>query len=924
MGWWGRVRLWRRDRIEADYDEELRFHLDMREQRNVEQGLAHVEARRAARVRFGNPAVLRERMREIDLMLLPQTVWQDLRFGARMLARNPGFAFVAVFVLSVGIGMNTAAFTAYQAFFARQLDAVDPGSMVNLAVVEHSGATNPNFSYPDYEAFRDQLRGFSGVIAVTQPKEPTLEAPGGVEIHEDDGAGSLIGKLGLLPTIGTMETAMTLAVSENYFSVLGVKALRGRLFGPEDAAELKKAPAVVISENFWQRRFLSDPAILGKTVRLNGAAFTVMGVAPHNFVGTFVAAPDFWLPLPLEPLVNRGDALLTNREQECCRLHARLRPGLTMQQAQAEMNLVAERLRKLHDPKEERAQPVTAVVWPGSPFPVQVKQNRAIRLMILFVMTAVGMVLVVACANVASLQLARAAARQNELGMRLSLGASRMRIVRQLLTESVLLGVSAGALAFLLSWALLQAAVVLIADAFPEEYGTFIFHVTPDLSIFAFVAFVSLSAGFLFGLAPALESSRSAAAAALRANAATSPKRGRRLRNFLIGTQVAVSSVLVIAGSLLIHSALRAVEMETGYDAAHVVSLYLQFPGTPEYTPAHEQDLVRELRERVAGTPGVSEVTSGRAPDDGGILYGAVSLNGETPTRSNVKGYLYYTWVEPNYFRLLGIPFEVGRGWAAQDGEASAVVSETVAKKLWPGANPLGRTFRMGTDGFYRLGSATPDGPVWRVVGVARDVRGVLMDGSDAAMIYLPLGPDHVQEVPLLIQARSDPTRVIKGVSAAMAEVDPHLTAHAWTLEQMLRQTEPFLVSTLAAVVAAGTGLLGLLLATVGIYGTVSYIVVLRTREVGIRMALGAKKGDVLALILRESVRPVLAGLGAGIVLGAGGAYLLRGLLYGIRSFDPVSFGGVSVLFLAVALLASVIPSRRAMRIEPLTALRYE
>ncbi len=371
MGMFRRIRsLFRGEAVSRELDEEMDFHLQMREQRNIEEGMKPAEARRRARLRFGNPAVWRERVSEADLLLLPQTVWQDVRFGSRMLKRHLGFTLTAIFALGLGIGVNTAAFTAYKAFFARKLDARDPASMVNLAVVLHSGATNPTFSYPDYEAFRDQVHAFSGVIAVSLPQYPTFTAPGGVEIHTDDGAGWLMGKLGLLPSIGTSEKAMTLAVSENYFSVLGVTALRGRLFEAKDASELEEAPAVVLSENFWQHRFLSDPAILGKTVRLNGAAFTVMGIAPHNFVGTFVAAPAIWLPLPLEPLVNHGSTLLTDREQECCHLHARLAPGSTMREAESEMTVVADHLRAFHNPHSNRAQQLAALVWPGSPFPL--------------------------------------------------------------------------------------------------------------------------------------------------------------------------------------------------------------------------------------------------------------------------------------------------------------------------------------------------------------------------------------------------------------------------------------------------------------------------------------------------------------------------------------------------------------------------
>jgi MacB-like periplasmic core domain/FtsX-like permease family len=320
-------------------------------------------------------------------------------------------------------------------------------------------------------------------------------------------------------------------------------------------------------------------------------------------------------------------------------------------------------------------------------------------------------------------------------------------------------------------------------------------------------------------------------------------------------------------------------------------------------------------------------VTTARAPDDGDFRSAAVSLNGEEPSRQNTKANLYYTWIEPNYFRTLGIPMLLGQGLAAQAGQAepSVVVSESAANQLWPGQNPVGRTLRLATDiRFHSAGEPLPDGPAWRVIGVARDTRGVLLDGSDSAQIYLPLSDRYLQNYPILVRTRSDPAQFSCVLGPVIASVDPNLAARFSTLEQMLRGTEPFVAATLAAAIATTTGGLGLLLAAIGIYGTVSYIVVLRTREVGIRVALGAKKRDILTLILSESTRPVFAGLSAGVVLACGVAYLLRHVLYGIHTIDGISFGGVSVLFVVVALLAALVPSQQALRVEPTVALRCE
>jgi predicted permease len=590
------------------------------------------------------------------------------------------------------------------------------------------------------------------------------------------------------------------------------------------------------------------------------------------------------------------------------------------------MTLIADHLSTLHDPHSDLGKPAKAVIWPGSPFPYPMKQHGGLEYAILLIMVADGM-LVIACANVASLQLARAASRQNELGMRLSLGASRLRIVRQLLTESALLGLVAGAVSLLLSWAFLQTVVVLVANAFPDEYGTFIFHVTPDLRIFAYVFCLSLIAGILFGLAPALESSGAALSSAAKASSGIGKVRSRRLHDLLTVTQVSVSLVLLIAGSMFIRSSIRAVRMDTGYDSKHVLSLELRFPEGQRYTADRQATLVRELRTRLSALPGVVAITSARAPDGNGLRTAAVSVNGEKPSPQNTRAILYYTYIQPNYFHTLGIQLLFGRGFQAQAGspESAVILSESSAQLLWPGQSPIGRKLRMAPDGQFQMkDDAALDGPSYEVVGVARDTRGVLLNGSDSEQIYLPMPEDRLQDFPILIRTQTAPAQIMNAIGPIILSIAPNLAAYTFTLEEMLRQTESFLASSISAAIASSVGILGLLLASMGIYGTVSYIVVLRTREVGIRMALGAKKRDVLILMLRESARPVVVGLIAGMCLATGASYLLRGVLYGLSTIDSISIVGVSALFLAIALLASYLPSRRAMRVDPMVALRYE
>jgi predicted permease len=929
MGLLSRMRrLFKREELAKEHDEELEFHLAMREQLNIEQGMPVTEAHRDARLRFGNVTLWQERLREIDLALLPQTIWQDLRYGARTLWRNAWFTMVSVFAMALGIGVNTATFTAYKAFFKRPLDAHDSGQMVNIALKQRSSSSLPDFSYSDYETYRDHIRSFNGLIAWEGIERLTLTGDGGVKTRRGSAEGTLVGRLGLLPSgVGNAEFATSFFVSENYFSVLGVGAVRGRTFEAADFREQASTPSALISENYWQKRFGGDANVLGRTIRLNGAVFTIVGITPRNFVGTSVAVPAFWLPLSAEPLVHPDHNWLRDREYGCCRLFARLAPGVPMGQAESEMSALSEHLRTLHDRNSDRGKTIGVALWPGSPFPFPLQEYGGLKYSVLLIMAAVGMVLVIACANVAGLQLARAASRQSELSMRISLGATRRRIVRQLLTESALLGLIAGATALLFSWAMLQVLVKLAADALPADYGTFIFHVTPDPGIFAYVFVLSLFAGILFGLAPALEGSNSALSSGLKGNAGTAPVRSRRMRDFLMASQVAISLVLLIAGSMLIRSSIRALRMDTGYDTKHTISLELQFPEWQQYPDARRATVVDALRKRLAAVPGVQAITHGRPPDGGGMRTAAVSLNGEKPSPQNTRALLFYTFVRGDYFQTLKIPMLFGRTFATQAGpaEPSVVLSESAAQILWPGQNPIGRHIRLGTDGqFHGKNELLPDGPTYEVVGVGRNTRGILLDGTDSEQIYVPLPDDRLKDYPILIRTHSNPDQSMGAIAQAISTVDPNVAATSLTLDELLRQTPAFLASGLAAAFASTIGFLGLLLASMGIYSMASYIVVLRTREVGIRVALGATKRDILGLMLRQGLRPVLAGLLVGTILASGASYLLRGVLYGLRGVDGISFAGVSLLFLAIALTASYLPSRRAMRVDPMVALRYE
>ena len=604
-----------------------------------------------------------------------------------------------------------------------------------------------------------------------------------------------------------METAFTDVVSENYFSVLGVNAIRGRTFDSISNAELVASPSVLISENYWQKRFAGDPSVLGRTIRLNGAEVTVIGVTPRDFVGTGMGAPDVWLPMSLGPLVHADDSWLRDRDTQRIRIFGRLAPGVSASQAQAEMTLLTDRLRPLHDPRGPSATAATAVAWPGSPTPLPLTSYPGLVLAIVFVMSAAAMVLIVACANVGSLQLARASTRVYELHTRASLGATRLRIVRQLVTENALLGLLAGAVSLVVTWALLRVAVTLVAGWLPPGNPTLVFDVTPDLTIFTFVFAVSMVASLLFGVAPAIETSRTALEVASRIG--TSSARRRRLQDLLITAQVGLSLVLLIVGSMMVRGAVNAISTDPGYDNARLAMLDIQFPEAARYNADRKDALVRDLRARMASLPGVVATTITRPPETAPSRTAAVALDRDATTASRSQSVrLYYAYVEANYFQTVGIPFALGRGFASSGSpgnpgsvaEQAVVLSESAARELWPGQNPVGRSVRLGAtdqrlksvdDFLQRPTELVANGQAYEVIGVVRDVRGIEFDGSGAKLAYLPMRGTRFEGYPILVRTQSDPALVIKAIDPLLSSIDADILGTASSLA-MYRQSGPF------------------------------------------------------------------------------------------------------------------------------------
>ena len=487
------------------------------------------------------------------------------------------------------------------------------------------------------------------------------------------------------------------------------------------------------------------------------------------------------------------------------------------------------------------------------------------------------------------------------------------------------MGLVAGVVALLFSSVLLKAGVKAFTDAMPVEFGAIVFDVSPNRVVFAYAFLISLIAGTLAGLTPAIQSPQSALTSTGKAS--TASVRGRRLQGVLIAVQVGLSLVLMITGSMFVRGAINLVEMKTGYDSKQVVQLEFQFPQNANYTTASRVALINEIQMRTAALPGVTRMTRGRPPGSFGFRTAAIPVGEEKGTANVAQSILHYTYIQAGYFETLGIPLFLGRGFERQTQNGhSVILSESAAKQIFRGENPLGRSIRLGAtdERTHNSSELIADGSSYQIVGVARDTRGSEFDGSDSKQIYLPLANDQVDGRPVLLRVTSSPVQMLAAVDRVIASIDPEIIVTSSALEEALRRSPPFFVSSLAAAIASSIGLLGLLLALIGIFGTVSHMVALRTREVGIRMAVGAQQHDVLRLILRESTQPVVVGLMAGIVLAAEVVYLLRGILYGINAVDGVYFVVVSISFFVVASLASYPPARRAMRVDPVVALRYE
>jgi predicted permease len=808
---------------------------------------------------------------------LEDEVVRDLRFGLRMLMTSPAFTCVAVLTLALGIGVNTAVFTFVDALLLRPLAGVPhPDRLVQLGRQYSDKAYVSDSTYPDYLDYREQNTVLSG-LAVISPTAFHLSTGGETERVEGE------------------------LVSGSYFEVLGTTAAHGRLITPADDRDAQAV--VVLSHRLWQRRFGGDPSIPGAAVTLDGHPFTVIGVTSEPFAGIKVGTPrDLWVPLVAVRRINpRVAGRFEQRRASWLEMFGRLSPGVTLEQARAELSAIARRLEQTYPDTNAHA---GIGVEPGLGRDVEVR--RALGRFAYLPLAAVGIVLLIACANVAGLLLARGAARRKEIATRLALGAGRIRVFRQLLTESIVLAVAGGGAGLAVGSWLTGALRSLLPDrylflSFNLDFGL-------DWRVFGFTLAVATATGVLFGLVPALQSSRPDVVPALKAGRLSRERRDIRLRAVLVVTQLGLAVMLLTAAGLCVRTLRNAAAIDTGYEAGRVLTARMDL-ARQGYNEARGLLFQQQLLERIQAVPGVE--AAGFAvtlPLNDGRWEGPVFRDGD-PARVQT----FENVVSPRYFDAMKIPLVAGRPFTDSDDQESprvAIVNQRLARMLWPGDSPLGKRVRTR-------------GQSIDVIGVVRDIKGRNLFESPGPMLYLPLFQSYQPNLVLHVRTAVPPASLIADLRRQVSALDKSLPVYALaTLDEHVRAT--LTPQRLLAFLISGFGVLALLLATIGLYGLLAYAVTERTPEIGIRVALGARKSDVMRLFVAGGMKLALTGVALGSIAALWLTPLMKSLLFGIGPLDPPTLVVVPMVLLLAALVACSVPAYRAASADPGIALRHE
>jgi putative ABC transport system permease protein len=876
--------LVRKPETDREMDEELRGYIEAAAEAKMRAGMSREAALRAARVEMGSPESVKEEVRDAGWERAFESLWQDVRYGFRMLRKSPGFCVLVIFTLALGIGANTAIFSLVEAVLLRPLPYPHSSRLVDLwARSDIFDFPNLGVSLPDLADIRAQSRSFEH-LAVYNYAQVDLTGQG--RPQELDAA----------------------QVSPDFFPMLGIAPLYGRTFVPSDARPGNDQKAI-LSASLWRTRFGADPHAIGRGILLNGATYTIIGIMPPEFA--FPAGVNLWIPFVPTP------AELAARGSHGYPVVGRLLPGSSIREAQVELNTIATRLAV--------AYPQTDKGWGFSLRSAKsdLVNNTSTPLLVLF--AAVGLVLLIVCANVGSLYLARAWARAHEMAIRAALGASRGRLIRQLLIEGLLLALAGGAAGLLLAaWALDGLRPLILLNTPRLE------NLTIDGHVLWFTLAASLATGLLFGLVPAFLFSRKHLIAAIREagagrGASSAGPRQSRLRQLFVVMELSLAVVLVIGAGLAIRSFARLSASPLGFRPDRVLTMELDVPSYQFKTPAQFVSYTDQVLERIRRSPGVEGASAS-------ISLPLGSFRGETefrlpdrPANPDAQGFMAgWNHVTPGYFQTLGIPVIAGRDFNENDrtgSEPVVIVNQALALRYFGNRSPIGQRISTHHDKEHRQ--------IWsEIVGEVANVRDVSPSQGPAPFIYEPYAQnqaegDAIPQIMLLVRTRTEPIALGRTIEDGIWSVDkdqPVTNLKAMTELVATSYAEPRSQSLLLSLF----GGLGLVLALVGIYGVISYSVGQRTREIGVRMALGAQAKDVLSIVLAQGTKLVLAGVGIGLAASFAATRLMRGLLYGITATDPLTFAAVSVLLVLAGLAACYIPARRATRVDPMSALRNE
>jgi putative ABC transport system permease protein len=877
--------LLRKDRVEQEMEDEMRFHLLMRTRENIERGMRPDEAEREARRRFGNVGRIKDLARDIKGGGFMETLLQDLRLGARMLLKYPGFTLIAVFTLALGIGANTAIFSVVNTALLRPLPFRDPHRLVVAFKWDRSkGFLENSTSAADFVEWRDQNQVFDKIAAFVSTSN-------------------------LLAGVDEPEPISSAYVSANLFDLLGVQPMLGRGFLPDE--EKRGAPVVVLSYSLWQRRFGSDPGLVGKSLTLNGRSFAVVGVMPAGFdfprpeLGFGVDRREIWQPLHIDA-ISRS---VSGRGNYFYGI-ARLKPNVTLEQAQAEMTAIAHRIEQQH-PDTNTGMDVNLV-------PMHKRVVGKVRPALLTLLGAVGFVLLIACANVTNLLLVRASSRWREIAIRMALGASRARIIRQLLTESVMLSLAGGAIGLLLAFWGVRFLSSLGLNEVPRLNEARV-----DLWVMSFTLTLSLITGLLFGLAPAAQVSKATFNESLKeANRGLAGSSGRRYASgLLVISEIALALVLLVGAGLLTKSFLNLLRVNPGFNPENVLTIPVS-PPQAKYREGQQQiAFFEQALRRIEALPGVRAAGVSQSIPLGGNTWGSNFSIQEQPTiplGAHPNATLYA--VSPKYFDAMGILLMKGRGFTERDAKGAAgvvIIDESLASRFFPGGDAIGK--HLTIDFLPGTGEPTPR----EIIGIAANVKHFGLERESGPQIYESYLQHSYPGMTLVVRTSSDPSGQAPAIRSELRALDRNLLiSKIRTMEEIVagktasRRFNTLLMAVFAAV--------ALTLAAVGLYGVLSHSVSQRRQEIGIRMAMGAQVGDVLKLVVGQGMRLSLIGVAVGLAGAFGLTRLMAKLLFGVKPTDPLTFALVTAMLIAVALVACYIPARRATKVDPIVVLRCE